>query len=130
MKLKSNWLILVGVAVLAGLFLIFGLNRKVQAQHFTAKVERGDIHDVVDATGTINVVITVHHRETERGLQFSRSQGRHRCADRSRTVPGRAAASLGGCGQCQSKPCSRESQSGKAKAASQHTKPTTTGPHS
>src|SRR5258705_2716016 len=59
MKLKSKWLILVGVAVLAGLFLIFGLNRKVQAQHFTAKVERGDIHDVVDATGTINAVILV-----------------------------------------------------------------------
>src|SRR6266403_3873139 len=59
MKLKSKWLILIGVAVLAGLFLIFGLNRNVQAQHFTAKVERGDIHDVVDATGTINAVITV-----------------------------------------------------------------------
>src|SRR5947207_13814694 len=59
MKLKRKWLILIGVAVLAGLFVIFGLNRNVQAQHFTAKVERGDIHDVVDATGTINAVITV-----------------------------------------------------------------------
>src|SRR6266852_1332357 len=59
MKLESKWLILIGVAVLAGLFLIFGLKRNVQAQHFTAKVERGDIHDVVDATGTINAVITV-----------------------------------------------------------------------
>jgi len=67
---------LIGVAVLAGLFVIFGLNRNVQAQHFTAKVERGDIHDVVDATGTINAVITVqvgsqvsgHHRKTECGL--------------------------------------------------------------
>ena len=59
MKIKSKWLILIGVAVLAGLFLIFGLNRNVQAQHFTAKVERGDIQDVVDATGTINAVITV-----------------------------------------------------------------------
>jgi len=37
----------------------FGLNRGTQIQHFTAKVERGDIHDVVDATGTINAVITV-----------------------------------------------------------------------
>jgi HlyD family secretion protein len=59
MKLKGKWLILIGVAILAGLFLIFGLNRNVEAQHFTAKVERGDIHDVVDATGTINAVITV-----------------------------------------------------------------------
>src|SRR5882762_1285570 len=59
MKPKSKWLILAGAAVVAGLFLIFGLNRSTQAQHFTAKVERGDIHDVVDATGTINAVITV-----------------------------------------------------------------------
>jgi len=59
MKLKTKWLILIGVAVLAGLFVVFGLNRSSQAQHFTAKVERGDIHDVVDASGTINAVITV-----------------------------------------------------------------------
>jgi HlyD family secretion protein len=59
MKLKGKWLILIGVAVLAGLFVVFGLNRNTQAQHFMAKVERGDIHDVVDATGTINAVITV-----------------------------------------------------------------------
>src|SRR5438046_10645669 len=59
MKLKSKWLILMGVAVVAGLFVAFGLSRNAQAQHFTAKVERGDIHDVVDATGTINAVITV-----------------------------------------------------------------------
>src|SRR5260221_12872159 len=59
MKPKSKWLILAGAAVGAGLFLIFGLNRSEPAQHFTAKVERGDVHDVVDATGTINAVITV-----------------------------------------------------------------------
>jgi len=47
------------VVVVAGLFVVFGLNRDIQAQHFTAKVERGDIHDVVEATGTINSVITV-----------------------------------------------------------------------
>src|SRR6267154_2431922 len=56
---KNKWLIFAGAAVVAGLFLIFGLNRSTQAQHFTAKVERGDIHDVVDATGTINAVILV-----------------------------------------------------------------------
>src|SRR6266853_1613673 len=59
MKPKSKWLILAGAAVVAGLFAAFGLNRSAQAQHFAAKVERGDIHDVVDATGTINAVITV-----------------------------------------------------------------------
>jgi HlyD family secretion protein len=35
------------------------VNRKAQAQYFTAKVERGEIDDVVEATGVINAVITV-----------------------------------------------------------------------
>ena len=56
---KRKWLILAVVVVVGGLFLALGLNRDTQAQHFTAKVERGDIHDVVEATGTINSVITV-----------------------------------------------------------------------
>jgi HlyD family secretion protein len=59
MKTKSKWLILIGVVVVAGVIAAFGLNRGTQIQHFTAKVERGDIHDVVEATGTINAVITV-----------------------------------------------------------------------
>ena len=59
MKTKSKWLILAGVAVAVGLFVVLGLNQGTQAQNFTAKVERGDIHDVVEATGTINSVITV-----------------------------------------------------------------------
>jgi HlyD family secretion protein len=56
---KRKWLIVAVVVVVAGLFAVFGINRDTQAQHFTAKVERGDIHDVVEATGTINSVITV-----------------------------------------------------------------------
>lgn len=48
-----------GVVVAAGLFVAFGLNRGAQAQHYTAKVERGEIRDVVEATGMINAVITV-----------------------------------------------------------------------
>ena len=44
--------------IAAGLVAFFGLNRTAQAQHFTAKVERGEIADVVEATGTINAVIT------------------------------------------------------------------------
>src|ERR1700682_4275911 len=56
---KRKWLILAMVAAVAGVFVALGLNRDTQVQHFTAKVERGDIHDVVEATGTINSVITV-----------------------------------------------------------------------
>ena len=58
MKKNLKWLILAaGLAVIA-IFAAFGFNSKSQDQHFTAKVERGDIHDVVEATGTINAVIT------------------------------------------------------------------------
>src|SRR5579864_8968777 len=56
---RRKWLILAAVVVVAGLFVVLGLNRDTHPQHFTAKVERGDIHDVVEATGTINSVITV-----------------------------------------------------------------------
>src|ERR1700687_1153040 len=56
---KRKWLILAVVMAVAGGFVGLGLNRGNPVQHFTAKVERGDIHDVVEATGTINSVITV-----------------------------------------------------------------------
>ncbi len=59
MKTKGKWLILAGLVVVVVLFATFGWNHTSQAQHFTAKVERGEIHDVVEATGTINAVITV-----------------------------------------------------------------------
>jgi HlyD family secretion protein len=59
MKMRGRWLILAGVMAAVGIFAAFGLNRNTQAQHFTAKVERGKIDDVVEATGTINAVITV-----------------------------------------------------------------------
>lgn len=59
MKIKAKWLILSGSIVGLALLAAFGLNKSTQVQHFTAKVERGEIDDVVEATGTINAVITV-----------------------------------------------------------------------
>ena len=56
---KRKWLGLVGLVLAAGLFLAVRATRHAEAQHFTAKVERGSIHDVVEATGTINAVVTV-----------------------------------------------------------------------
>src|SRR5579859_3973598 len=56
---RRKWLILAAVVVVAGLFVVLGLNRDTHPQHFTAKVERGAINDVVEATGTINAVIMV-----------------------------------------------------------------------
>lgn len=59
MKFKVKWIVL--AAVVAGIALLasFGWNRRTQAQHFTAKVERGRIDNVVEATGTINPIVTV-----------------------------------------------------------------------
>jgi HlyD family secretion protein len=59
MKPRTKWLLLAGAVVAAAFLLVLGLTRAPQIQNFTAKVERGDIHDVVEATGTINAVITV-----------------------------------------------------------------------
>ena len=59
MNKKTKWLIVISAVLGLGLLALFAVNRKVQAQHFTAKVERGEINDVVEATGTINAVITV-----------------------------------------------------------------------
>src|SRR5712671_1436885 len=59
MKTRRGWLILAGVVIVAGLFVALSLNQAPQAQHFTAKVERGAIDNVVESTGTINSVITV-----------------------------------------------------------------------
>jgi len=59
MKTQRKWLIIALVAVAAILLVALSLNRDTPVEHFTAKVERGDIHDVVEATGTINSVITV-----------------------------------------------------------------------
>jgi HlyD family secretion protein len=59
MNIKTRWLILAGIAAAIVLFVVFGLDRSTQAQHFTAKVERGDVDDVVEATGTINPIVTV-----------------------------------------------------------------------
>jgi HlyD family secretion protein len=57
--LKSKWTI-VG-AIVTGIVLLaaFSFGRGSTPQYFTAKVARGDIRDLVQATGTINAVTTV-----------------------------------------------------------------------
>jgi HlyD family secretion protein len=59
MKTITKWLILTAVVVVVGVLILVALNRSAPVQHFSAKVERGDINDVVEATGTINSIITV-----------------------------------------------------------------------
>jgi len=59
MKIKAKWLVLAGAVVVIGVVAAVVLSRGSQPQNFTAKVERGEIRDVVEATGMINAVITV-----------------------------------------------------------------------
>src|SRR5690349_2322614 len=56
---KSKWMIGGGVALAVAGVIVFGLTRDTPVQHFTAKVEQGEINDVVEATGTINANINV-----------------------------------------------------------------------
>lgn len=59
MRTNRKWIIAAAIVAVAAVFAALSLNRGTQTQHFTAKVERGAINDVVEATGTINSVITV-----------------------------------------------------------------------
>src|SRR5579862_2554744 len=52
-------LIIGGVAVLVIVVGAVSMRREPQLQYFSAKVSRGEIRDVVDATGTVTAVITV-----------------------------------------------------------------------
>src|SRR2546427_8499228 len=59
MDRKKVWVMLVGFAALAGLAVLLGVPRGGRVQYLTAKVQKGEIRDAVDATGTVNAVITV-----------------------------------------------------------------------
>lgn len=47
------------IVVVVGVLAAFRLTRKVDPEYFTAKVEKGDIRQVIEATGTINPVTSV-----------------------------------------------------------------------
>ena len=57
--LKHRWLMVAVIAVVAIAVAAFALRRTDKTTYFTAKVERGDIREVVQATGTINALTTV-----------------------------------------------------------------------
>jgi HlyD family secretion protein len=56
---KLKWVIIGGVILAIALFAAFNFKGDDKSQYFTAKVDRGDIRSVVEATGTINAVTTV-----------------------------------------------------------------------
>ena len=60
MKLtKKRILFIILLAAAVGIFAAFNLRGKAPVQYYTAPVETGEIKQVVEATGTINAVITV-----------------------------------------------------------------------
>ncbi|HEY6349485.1 MAG TPA: efflux RND transporter periplasmic adaptor subunit [Candidatus Angelobacter sp.] len=60
MKLTKKKISIILLLVLGvGIFAAFELRSKTPVEYYTAKVEKGEIRQVVEATGTINAVITV-----------------------------------------------------------------------
>ena len=57
--LKNKWILLLAVLTAIGIFAAFSFTRTPAAKYFTAKADMGDIHDAVEATGTIDAVTTV-----------------------------------------------------------------------
>jgi len=57
--LKRHWLIAIVIMAAVAVLAAFQFKSNDKAQYFTAKVDRGDIRAVVEATGTINAVTTV-----------------------------------------------------------------------
>jgi len=55
----TRWLIVGGLAGLVALMAAWAFHRGDPVQYLTATVQQGEIRDAVDATGTVNAVITV-----------------------------------------------------------------------
>jgi HlyD family secretion protein len=56
---KRNWIVAAIVLIAVVFAGMYSLDREAEVKYFTAKVEQGDIRDVVEATGTINAVTMV-----------------------------------------------------------------------
>ena len=57
--MRRKWLVGLAIVVVGSGVLIFRRGGGGRIQYFTTKVEQGDIRDAVEATGTVNPVITV-----------------------------------------------------------------------
>jgi HlyD family secretion protein len=59
LKIATKWIAAPGVLLVVGLIAAFSLRGGDQVRYLTAKIERGDIRDEVEATGVTNAVVTV-----------------------------------------------------------------------
>lgn len=57
--MRRTWIWVLVILVVVGTLAAFRLTRKTDAEYFTATVQKGDIRQVIDATGTINPVTSV-----------------------------------------------------------------------
>jgi len=57
--LKRHWVIVGLVVAAIGIFAAFKLQGGEKTAYYTTAADRGDIHQLVEATGTINAVTTV-----------------------------------------------------------------------
>ncbi len=87
--LKRHWLIASLVVVAIAVFAAFQFKGNEKPQYFTAKVDRGDIRQVVEATGTINAVTTV-----QVGSQVSGTISRLNADFNSRVKKGQVVAQI------------------------------------
>jgi HlyD family secretion protein len=87
--LKRHWLIASLIVVALAIFAAFQFKSTEQPKYFTAKVDRGDIRQVVEATGTINAVTTV-----QVGSQVSGTISRLNADFNSRVKKGQVVAQI------------------------------------
>ena len=87
--LKRHWLIASLIVVALAVFAAFRFKGSEQPKYFTAKVDRGDIRQVVEATGTINAVTTV-----QVGSQVSGTISRLNADFNSRVKKGQVVAQI------------------------------------
>ena len=58
-KSRRNWVLAGAVLALVAIIAAFSLRGGDRTQYLTSAVQRGEIRDAVDATGTVNAVVTV-----------------------------------------------------------------------
>ncbi len=87
--LRNKWLLVAGALLAVAVFAAFRLRNRNSAEYFTAPLERGDIRELVEATGTINAVTTV-----QVGSQVSGTLARLNADFNSRVKKGQVIAQI------------------------------------
>ncbi len=87
--LRNKWLLVAGALITVAVFAAFRLRNRNSSEYFTARLERGDIRELVEATGTINAVTTV-----QVGSQVSGTLARLNADFNSRVKKGQVIAQI------------------------------------